>query len=76
MREKCGIARQTTDDNTIRRMRVASWITTDTDTHSEHVTCFTFPRRHVKANAPQFYIKSTLSAWLHFYVFVSIRYTY
>ena len=29
-------ARQATDDNIIRRMRFAFWITTDTDTHSEY----------------------------------------
>jgi hypothetical protein len=35
--EKYGTARQTTDDNIIRRMRFACWITKATDTHSEYV---------------------------------------
>jgi hypothetical protein len=34
--EKHGTARQATDDNTIRRMRFACWITNATDTHSEY----------------------------------------
>ena len=36
--EKYSTARQDTDDNIIRRMRFASWITKDTNTHSEYVT--------------------------------------
>ena len=35
--EKYGRARQATDDNVIRRMRFACWITKATDTHSEYV---------------------------------------
>jgi hypothetical protein len=34
--EKYGRAGHTTDDNTIRRMRFACWITNTTDTHSEY----------------------------------------
>jgi hypothetical protein len=40
--EKYGIARQTTDHNVIRRMRIACWIPKATDTHSEYVL-ITFP---------------------------------
>jgi hypothetical protein len=35
--DKYGTARQTTNDNIIRRMRIACWITKATDTHSECV---------------------------------------
>jgi hypothetical protein len=35
--EKYGRTRQATDDNIIRRMRFACWITKATDTHSEYV---------------------------------------
>ena len=35
--EKYGTARQATDDNIIRRMRFAYWITKATDTHSEYL---------------------------------------
>jgi hypothetical protein len=42
--EKYGRARQTTDDNIIRRMRFAYWITKATDTHSEYVILIVFPR--------------------------------
>jgi len=34
--EKSGTARQATDDNIAFRMRIALWITTATDTHSEY----------------------------------------
>jgi hypothetical protein len=43
--EKYGTARQTTDDNIIRRMRFACWITKTTDTHSEYVILIAFPRQ-------------------------------
>jgi hypothetical protein len=41
--EKYGTARQATDDNKIRRMRFACWITKATDTHSEYVILTAFP---------------------------------
>ena len=41
--KKCGKAGQTTDDNIIRGMRIACWITKATDTHSEYVIPITFP---------------------------------
>jgi hypothetical protein len=41
--EKYGTARQATDDNIIRRMRFACWITKATDTHSKYVTLIAFP---------------------------------
>ena len=34
---KCGRARQATDHNIIRRMRIACWVSKATDTHSECV---------------------------------------
>jgi len=40
-----GTARPATDDNIIRRMRIACWITEATDTHSEYVI-IAFPRQH------------------------------
>jgi len=41
--EKKGRAEQATDDNVIRRMRVACWMTKATDTHSEYVILDNFP---------------------------------
>jgi hypothetical protein len=41
--EEYSTARQATDDNIIRRMRVACWVTKATDTHSEYVTHIAFP---------------------------------
>jgi hypothetical protein len=43
--EICGRARQATDDNILRRMRFACWITTAADTYPEYVTHSTFPRQ-------------------------------
>ena len=41
--EKYGRARQATDDNIIRRMRIACCIPKATDTHSEYVILIAFP---------------------------------
>jgi hypothetical protein len=43
--EKYGTARQATDDNIIRRMRFACWVTKATNTHSEYVILIAFPRQ-------------------------------
>jgi hypothetical protein len=40
--EKYGTARQTTDDNIVRCMRVACWILENTDKHSEYVMLIFF----------------------------------
>jgi hypothetical protein len=41
--EKYCTARQATDENIIRRMRFACWITKATDTYSEYVILIAFP---------------------------------
>jgi hypothetical protein len=41
--EKYGRARHAIDDDTIRRMRFACWMTKATDTHSEYVILIAFP---------------------------------
>jgi hypothetical protein len=43
--EKYGRARQATDDNIIRRMRITCRITKATDTHAEYVVLIAFPRQ-------------------------------
>ena len=43
--EKYGKARQATDNNIIRCMRFACWITKATDTHPEYVIRIPFPRQ-------------------------------
>ena len=40
-----GTARQSTEDNTIWRMRTACWIAKATNIHSEYVTLIVFPQR-------------------------------
>ena len=42
--EKCGRARQSTDDNIIRRMRIACWTSKALDTHSEYVILLVFSK--------------------------------
>jgi hypothetical protein len=42
---KYGRARHATDDNIIRRMGLACWITKATDTHSEYVILIASPRQ-------------------------------
>jgi hypothetical protein len=54
--EKYGTARQATDDNIIRRMRFACWISKATDTHSECVILLLFHGNNGYANAPQCYV--------------------
>jgi hypothetical protein len=44
--EKYGSARQVTDENIIRRMRFACWITKTINTQSEYVILIAFPRQH------------------------------
>jgi hypothetical protein len=45
--EEYGTAGQATDDNIIRRMRTACWITKATDTYTEYVILTAFPRQHL-----------------------------
>jgi hypothetical protein len=43
--ENYGTPRKATDENVIRRMRFACWITKATDTHSEYVILIAFRRQ-------------------------------
>jgi len=43
---KYGRARQDTDDNIIRRMRIVSWIIKVRNTHSEYVTLIAFDSKN------------------------------
>ena len=52
MWKKYSTARQATDDNIIRRMRIACWTPKATNTHSEHVTLLAFPWNNGGTNAP------------------------
>jgi hypothetical protein len=54
--EKYGTARQATEDNIMRRMRITCWITKATDRHSEYVILIAFPGNNGYANAPQSYV--------------------
>jgi hypothetical protein len=45
--EKYGTARQATDDNIIRRMSFACWVTKATDTRSEYVILIDFPKQQL-----------------------------
>ena len=56
---KCGTAIQSTDDDTIQRMRFACWITKAIGTHSEYVIITDFPRRRGEVNTPAYYVFRT-----------------
>jgi len=43
--EKYCTARQTTDDNKVRRMRITGWIKETTDTHSAYVILIAFQQQ-------------------------------
>jgi hypothetical protein len=59
-----GTARQATDDNIIRRMRFACWITKTTDIHSEYVILIAFHGNNGYANASLSYVIHTLPVLL------------
>jgi len=65
--EKYGTAGQATDDNTIRRMSFASWITKARDTNSEYVILFAFLRQQrlrERASILRYTRVRTLPVWL------------
>ena len=43
--EKYGRAREATDDDVIRRVHLACWVTEAADSHSEYVTLIEFTRQ-------------------------------
>jgi hypothetical protein len=53
-------ARQATDDNRIRRMRFAWWITKATDTYWEYVILIAFHGNNGYTNASECYVTRTL----------------
>jgi hypothetical protein len=53
--EKYGTAKQATEENKIRRMRFACWMTKATDTHSDYVIVL-FDGNNVYAKAIQCYV--------------------
>jgi hypothetical protein len=58
---KYGTAGQATDDNIIRRLRIACWITEATKSHSEYVILIAFHYNNDCTNAPQYYVIRTLT---------------
>jgi hypothetical protein len=59
--EKKERARQATDDNIIRRMRIACWITQATEKHSEYAILIFSYVNVGYTNSPQCYVIRTLS---------------
>ena len=41
--KNCGRTGHAADDNVLRRMRIACWVTKSTNTHSEYVILIAFP---------------------------------
>ena len=66
--EKCGRAGQATDDDILRHMYIACWITKVTDTHSEYVIIIAFPRQQWYANAPPCYVIRALPVLINYAV--------
>jgi hypothetical protein len=64
--EKYDRARQATDDNIIRRMRLACWITKATDTPSEYVILIAFPRQE--------WLRENVSMLRHTYIACLVLY--
>jgi len=65
--KKQGTARQATDDNITRHMRIACWITMATNTPSEYVILIAFPLGqylHEHRLDVTLYVTSTLPALL------------
>ena len=59
--EKYGAARQASDDNLIRHMCFACWITEATGTHLEYVILLLFHSNNGYTNVvPQYYVLHTL----------------
>jgi hypothetical protein len=61
--EKYGKSGQSTDDNIIRRMRLACRITKATDTHSEYVILFLSYDSNGYTSSPRSYVIITLSVY-------------
>jgi len=56
----CKVGRGGTEENIIRRMRIACWIPKATDTHSQYEHLLLIHWNNDYTNAPQCYVKSTL----------------
>jgi len=54
MWNRFGTARQATDDNIIRRMRIACWMTKATDTHSDYIILTVFHSKNDYTNQNNF----------------------
>jgi len=57
---KYGTAGQATDDNIIRCLRIACWITEATNSHSEYVILIAFHYNNGCTTASQYYVVRTL----------------
>jgi len=64
--EKYGRAGQVTDDNIIRPMRFACFITETTDTHSEYVVLVAFPRQQWLSEHVSFLLDASFTSRVRF----------
>jgi hypothetical protein len=62
--------RRARDDNIIRRVRFACWITEATTTHSEYVVLYAFPNQNY-VKAPQYYVLSKVLVLVRFVKVIS-----
>jgi len=68
--EKYSRAVQVTDDNIVRHMYCACWITKDTDTHFKYVMLIAFTGNIGYANATQRYVYTHISSLVLFNFFL------
>ena len=68
--EKYGAVGQATDDNTIRRMRIACWTTKATDTYSEYVILIFLHYNNDSTNAANFCVIRTLLVLPYIYIYI------
>ena len=61
--EKCGTARQSIEENTLRPMRVACWITKAKNTYSECVIIIILRRKNSYVNA-RLFLRYTYIAYI------------
>ena len=66
-KKKYCTARQTTDVNTIRRMRFPCWIPKATNTHSEYVILIDFPRQQWLRELASLLLHSTFLVSFYFF---------
>ena len=71
--DKFWTARQNTDDDVTRRMRIICWVPKATDTHSEYVTLIVFLRqKKLRERALVSVIRTLPSLYIYIYIYIYV----